>query len=294
MLNNEAKRTNQCTFWFIKIAASFILLLAVFFVMFTHKTFAVSMSPNPVRGVEVPIVVYDDLNSWISATPCVSTNKQPTSPKLVQWIALAGSPAITDFTVKYGQQSVDLGYHSAGVTCYNTRGLRTYYQIVGASSVPAGSSINPVGQNNVLDWWTNYTPGQYRHDATGFTFYPAGGFTVSTTYTITLKVKVYNEWNGTGIICAEPDAARAGLPYDRSSWSKCPTEDIPLSFRVTVDRQPNLNITTDCANQRFNITSSDQDGGPYKVAYGIDSKPLIILPNNFSATPLTVTIPAYY
>ena len=153
---------------------------------------------------------YDYLNNYLQATPCTYNNRQPQSPAVTSWISSGTSPAKTSLVVQAGAKSVDLVFWSAGVECYNSRGVQIYYEIVGASASPAGIISSPVGQNNMLDWWniTN-SPGAYRKDSTPFTYAPTGGFKSTGTYTININIKVHNNWNGTGMVCTAPKIGRA-------------------------------------------------------------------------------------
>lgn len=198
-----------------------------------------TLHPDPAG--QIPATNYDDLQSrYLTQYNCPTKTSPPPSPALTHWIALASNSAATTVNIPYGTSALDLQYWLAGTQCRKTKPVTTL-QIVDSIQViapgdtgPSGTVVMPTDSTLVIPWPPN-DPGGYRSDKTStFTYFPAGGFTKSGTYTVLLKSRAANAWNNPAnfIQCANP--VDGGKSTDLA-LDGCTPDTIPFFIYVSVN-----------------------------------------------------------
>jgi hypothetical protein len=136
-----------------------------------HAHAVVPLIPDP--GTSIPADQKSYFESCNSGGPVTST-----------WISPTSAPSSYSMSVVKGTPSVALTFHDAGAVCASDN---TGYQYTNKVENAPANVIGLVGNTNTLTWGFGYkTPGYYVHSAVDFTYAPAGGFTTSGVYTVTV------------------------------------------------------------------------------------------------------------
>lgn len=117
---------------------------------------------------------------------------QPNSPAYTQWISAFGAPTTTSVDVAYGQASVPLSFNWNAAICHYSPNSIIQARLLITGATPG--VIGMVGQQSAL-WFGGGNPvGFYTSTSRGFTYAPAGGFTTSGWYPITLYSRTISQF----------------------------------------------------------------------------------------------------
>jgi hypothetical protein len=213
-----------------KIIITVSMLLFSFIVLqliFVPKMYAaVPLTPNPIG--QIPQTMYEYFEK-------ADTYRQ--TPAFNRWISPEGQPSTTSITVPYGTPSIRLAYHEAGAVGFsgNTFVSSTKFAVRDASATNPGSIDIGIGSEYALNF--NNNPGTYSQLTIPFNYAPNGGFTQSGWYTVTLGVKLANQFSD-GIWRCVADGADTNAfqwAFDRvPGIPGCPRSEASASFYVEV------------------------------------------------------------
>jgi hypothetical protein len=183
------------------------------------------------------------------------------SPAFVQWVSSASNPTSTVVNVAYGAPSVALSLHFSGVVCYGNSAVpESRLGVLGSSANPPGvvSGIN--GAVLRLNFGSAYqNVGTYRTAADSFTYSPAGGFTRSGVYRITLDNRVINRFSSGAYGCV----AGGGNP---GGWNYAACRRDPPGFDILINVGPPPVVS--CNGVTFNPAGNPEAGQPFTVTGG--------------------------
>lgn len=215
------------------------LLISV--IVFNPTKAHATLNLNPDPGTAIPTWVRDYSRNCDSGTQ---------SPSFDDWISATGSLTQTSVDVDYGTTSIGLVYAMASVVCLPNSAVTENNQLFTGAS-PGVNNI--VGKEYRLDYRSgpgDYNiPGTYEGAIVGFDYAPAGGFTSSGLYTVTLYSVAINDFTNGQFLCIGARKAGMGNPTNARDYDKCEPEPTNFSIYVNVKGGPPGGQTfVTCAN----------------------------------------------
>jgi hypothetical protein len=195
-------------------------------------------------GWNMPLDVYFNLNR---------ADCNPQSPTVSFFATMADNFTGLSTSVPYGTASINLAFHGAATVGWSpSSAIYTRYSVVGASSGVSGI----VGEFVQTDLSGGPNTRGYSSRAlwNTFNYAPAGGFTASGNYPISLTVKVAQTFNNRGPACVAN-----GTPAINITGSNCPNSLVVFNINVTVSNIP-VRGCTDPAATNYNPNASVDDG----------------------------------
>jgi hypothetical protein len=225
---------------FIFLLVSWMFFLITFTLLLTEKSYALTLNPDPGRGVGVPNTEYDYLKNCDSGA---------NSPAVTTWLSPVGRPAsLPTVTVTYGTPSVDFQANFSGAICFgNVNGAHVTNSRVTRIITP-GTTF-PNGRDLRLDWRpSSRVAGTYRNDTLLVRYSPRGGFTTSGLYSVFVETRAVNTFPVSPLY----RCVQNGVPPSTSgptNYSPCAPLNLEYKFQVNVTNIPTdarVNTTTSC------------------------------------------------
>jgi hypothetical protein len=212
------------------LASAVFMGLLISILVFNPSKAHATLNLNPDPGTAIPTWVRDYSRNCDSGTQ---------SPSFDDWISATGSLTQTSVDVDYGTTSIGLVYAMASVVCKPNSAVTENNQLFTGAS-PGVNNI--VGKEYRIDYRSgpgDYNiPGTYEGAIVGFDYAPAGGFTSSGLYTVTLYSVAINDFTDGQFLCI--GARKAGMPNPTNArdYDKCEPEPTDFSIYVNVKGGP--------------------------------------------------------